>query len=65
VIFKGPASPLLQQGTYVLLHAGMGQVALFLVPLGPQSGGMVYEAVFTRLIQQGETPGSAGETVAV
>jgi hypothetical protein len=48
VIFTGPESPWLPQGTYTLLHPEMQQVALFLVPLGPRAGRMVYEAVFTR-----------------
>lgn len=50
VIFNGPATPWLQQGTYSLLHAGMGEVNLFLVPLGPRDGQMFYEAVFSRLL---------------
>jgi hypothetical protein len=50
VLFKGPVSPSLQQGTYTLLQAEMEQVTLFLVPLGPRDGRMVYEAVFARLI---------------
>jgi hypothetical protein len=50
VLFTGPLSPWLQQGTYTLLHPGMGEVTLFLVPLGPKDGRMVYEAVFSRLI---------------
>jgi hypothetical protein len=50
VIFTGPASPWLQQGTYTLLHPQMQGLTLFLVPLGPRDGRMVYEAVFARLI---------------
>ncbi len=50
LIFKGPASPWLRQGTYSLLHPEMGQVTLFLVPLGARDGRMAYEAVFARLI---------------
>ena len=49
VFFKGPVSPFLQQGTYTLQHAEMREVALFLVPLGPREGQMLYEAVFSRL----------------
>jgi hypothetical protein len=50
VLFTGPESPWLQQGTYTLLHPEMDEVTLFLVPLGPRNGRMVYEAVFARLI---------------
>lgn len=52
VIFTGPASPWLRQGTYTLLHPKMRELALFLVPLGPRDGCMVYEAVFARLISK-------------
>lgn len=50
LIFTGPASPWLQQGTYTLLHPKMEELDLFLVPLGPREGRMVYEAVFARII---------------
>lgn len=50
VVFTGPASPWLQQGTYSLLHGEMGELGLFLVPLGPRDERMFYEAVFSRLI---------------
>ena len=35
------------QAIYALQHDTLGQVELFLVPLGPKSGGMSYEAIFT------------------
>jgi len=50
VLFTGPASPWLAQGTYALHHPQMGQLDLFMVPLGPRGEHMVYEAVFSRLI---------------
>jgi len=50
LLFKGPASPWLRQGTYFLMHSKMAQVTLFLVPLGVRDGRMAYEAVFARLI---------------
>jgi hypothetical protein len=34
------------QRTYQLEHAALGSFALFLVPMGPDASGMVYEAVF-------------------
>jgi hypothetical protein len=52
LLFAGPPSPLLPQGTYALQHARMGEVSLFLVPLGPRNGRMIYQAVFTRLIPE-------------
>jgi len=49
-VFTGPVSPWLPQGIYTLLHPAMQEVSLFLVPLGPRGGRMLYEAVFSRLI---------------
>lgn len=47
LLFLGPARPILPQATYRLEHAEMGAMDIFLVPVGPQAGGMGYEAVFT------------------
>ena len=46
LIFKGPLDVPLYQQTYVLEHEAMGAVALFLVPVGQQDDGMLYEAFF-------------------
>ncbi|HEX4955037.1 MAG TPA: hypothetical protein VF017_16735 [Thermoanaerobaculia bacterium] len=37
----------LPQGTYALEHTDLGRLEIFLVPIGPDSQGMRYEAVFT------------------
>ena len=37
----------LEQGTYSLTHDGMGELLIFIVPIGPDDTGMRYEAVFT------------------
>ncbi len=34
------------QGTYRLTHAELGTLEVFLVPIGPDAGGMRYEAIF-------------------
>ena len=47
--FLGPATPWLQQGTYKLHHAEMGEQEIFIVPLGPHEGKMRYQAIFSRL----------------
>lgn len=48
VIFRGPAQPILIQQIYSVTHKDMGELTLFLVPLGPdRTGGVRYEAVFT------------------
>ena len=49
LIFRGPATPLLAQGMCPMVHEKLGNVALFLVPIGPDPEGMLYEAVFNRL----------------
>lgn len=35
------------QQMYTMVHSTIGDVELFLVPLGPKDSGMSYEAVFT------------------
>lgn len=46
LVFRGPVELLLSQGTHVLGHPELGDLAVFLVPIGPHSEGMAYEAVF-------------------
>lgn len=50
LLFTGPDTPWLQQGTYKLQHAEMGEQEIFMVPLGPRAGKMQYQAIFSRLI---------------
>ncbi|HLF26219.1 MAG TPA: hypothetical protein VJG32_07780 [Anaerolineae bacterium] len=49
LVFLGPASDqYLAQATYTVAHAQLGELTLFLVPLGPTAERrMRYEAVFT------------------
>lgn len=46
LLFHGPADGALAQGTYRLTHEELGELDLFLVPLGPDGAGMRYEAAF-------------------
>jgi len=46
LVFRGPASPLLPQRIYRIWHHRMGDLELFLVPIGPDGEGMRYEAIF-------------------
>lgn len=46
LIFRGPMEPVLTQQIYSLSHATLGELGLFLVPVGPDDQGMCYEAVF-------------------
>lgn len=47
VIFRGPKEPILPQSIYRVSHDQLGELDLFLVPLGPGREGVRYEAVFT------------------
>jgi hypothetical protein len=46
LVFRGPAGPMLPQAIYRLDHAELGELELFLVPIGPDAEGMRYEAAF-------------------
>jgi hypothetical protein len=47
VLFRGPASPVLPQSIYHLLRDGDAEpLDIFLVPVGVNSAGACYEAVF-------------------
>ena len=37
----------LEQATYGLNHQSLGELAVFLVPIGPDPEGMCYEAIYT------------------
>ncbi|MGQ0591972.1 MAG: DUF6916 family protein [Gammaproteobacteria bacterium] len=47
LVFRGPLSPILPQRIYQIRHDRMGDLDLFLVPIGPDGEGMRYEAIFT------------------
>ena len=44
--FQGPPDMMLPQGTYTFDHEGMGELALFIVPIGRDEDGFRYEVVF-------------------
>ena len=46
LVFRGPSEPVLPQRIHPLSHPVLGAFELFLVPIGPDAGGMRYEAVF-------------------
>jgi len=46
LFFTGPADVLLQQHLYPLAHEVMGEMEIFLVPIGRTADGFRYEAVF-------------------
>lgn len=47
VIFLGPADRMLSQRTYHFMHDGIGELDLFIVPVGRDEAGTEYEAIFT------------------
>jgi hypothetical protein len=46
LILRGPREQPLGQGTYALVHPEHGRLALFMVPIGPDGGGLGYEITF-------------------
>lgn len=46
IVFRGPIGTPLPQRIYRMEHAGIGSFELFLVPIGPDAEGLLYEAVF-------------------
>ena len=46
LVFTGPQQPLLPQAIYRLEHPEMGELDIFLVPIGSDPEGTRYEAVF-------------------
>ena len=46
LVFSGPLDQALGQGTARLVHPDLGDLLLFLVPLGPNADAMRYEAAF-------------------
>ena len=46
IIFRGPIDPSLPQGTFEFGHDQFGTLSIFIVPIGPDKEGMLYQAVF-------------------
>ena len=46
LLFRGPADPALPQATYRLAHDGLGDLDIFIVPVGEGQDGRDYEAIF-------------------
>ena len=47
LVFRSPPGAPMPQRIYRLQHEELGQLELFLVPIGPDADGMCYEAVFS------------------
>jgi hypothetical protein len=50
LFFHGPSAPFVPQGIHKLNHAHLGELELFLVPVGQDKDGFQYEAAFNNLI---------------
>lgn len=48
VVFAGPREPVLEQAIIPLAHETLGDLDIFLVPVGRDDHATYYEAVFTR-----------------
>src|SRR3954470_1652709 len=46
IVFQGPREPVLPQQIYRMEHAALGSFDLFIVPIGAEPDGVLYEAVF-------------------
>ncbi|MFE5322763.1 DUF6916 family protein [Paenibacillus sp. NPDC056579] len=51
LLFTGPATPFLPQQLYRMQHEELGELVLFMVPIGREKDGYLYEIVFNRLIE--------------
>lgn len=47
LVFRAPGGELVPQRIYRVEHDELGAHDIFLVPIGPDAGGMRYEAIFT------------------
>lgn len=47
LLWQSDSETILPQGSYLLQHDGLGDLELFIVPVGQVSEGVHYEAVFT------------------
>lgn len=47
VVFRGPEGVRIPQGVHRLRHPELGEMDLFLVPIGPDEDGPRFEAVFS------------------
>ncbi len=48
MLFVGPTEPILPQGTYRLRHDQLGELPLFIVPVGRDDEGAQYEVCVSR-----------------
>jgi hypothetical protein len=54
LMFQGPLEPFVAQGIRRLKHSQLGEMDIFLVPVGKEKDGFQYEAVFNKLLEPGK-----------
>jgi hypothetical protein len=52
LVFHGPESSFLSQGSYEFEQSQIGAFELFIVPIGRVAGAIQYEAIFNRLVKR-------------
>jgi len=52
LLFRGDPQKIYGQRLYAMGHEAIGELELFLVPVGHDESGTVYEAVFNRLLKR-------------
>ena len=52
ILFRGPLDQALLQGMYRMEHDQLGTFDLFIVPIAKEDDGILYEAVFNRIVKQ-------------
>ena len=52
LILKGSESRFLPQGTYMLEHEQLGELPLFMVPIGKEQDTILYQIVFHRFVEE-------------
>jgi hypothetical protein len=55
LIFRGPVEVFLPQQTYIAEHAALGTFDLFIVPVGQEESGFLYQSVFNRVLDPDKT----------
>lgn len=50
IFFHGPSDPFIPQGIHRLKHNSLGELNIFLVPIGQDKDGFQYEAVFNHTL---------------
>jgi len=49
LMFRGPMTFMIGQGLYRMNHDKLGELDLFLVPIGPDQKGLRYQVIFNRI----------------